>query len=278
MKIIDFRARPNVKRYMTFFESAGAKYTMKQFGYPIAPIVSLEEFMKGVDEAGISKIVFTGRDVETKRGWYYPNDDIGEAMKKYPDRIIGFAGIDPLKGKKAIEEIDRCVQELGLKGVSLDPSGIGEPADNRRFYPIYEKCLEYDIPVVLTLGPLPSPAAGPMKVNNPMAVDEVACEFRELRITCSHLGWPWVIEMIAIAWRHPNVYIEDSVYRYMPGSEKYVEAANTIIPDKLIFASGFPFNHPLKDVVERFLKLPYKKEVMEKVLYHNAARVLRIKD
>ncbi len=278
MRILDFRARPNLKRYMTFFESAGAQYTMKQFGYPIPTAVSLEEFMEGVDEAGISKIVFTGRDVETKRGWYYPNDDLADAVKKFPDRIIGFAGIDPLKGKKAIEEIDRCVQEFGLRGVSLDPSGVGEPADHRRFYPVYEKCLEYNIPVALTLGPLPSPGAGPMKVNNPMAVDEVACEFRDLKIICSHLGWPWVTEMIAIAWRHPNVYIENSTYHYMAGSEKYVEAANTLIPDKVIFASGFPFHHPLKHVVAKFLTLPYQKEVMEKVLYHNGARVLGLKD
>lgn len=276
MKIIDFRARPNTQRYMDFFESGGAKYTIQKQGFPVPPVVSLEEFIKGVDEAGISKIVFTGRDVETTRRWFYPNDLIAEAMNKYPDRIIGFVGVDPLKGRKATEEIDRCVGKMGFKGVSLDPSGVGEPVDNRRFYPIYEKCLEYDIPVVFTLGPLPSPAAGRMKVNNPMAIDEVACDLTELKIVCAHMGWPWITEMIAIAWRHPNVYIETSNYHYMPGCHTYVEAANTIIPDKIIFASGFPFHHPLKDAVEKFLKLPYKKDVMEKVLYHNAARLLRI--
>ncbi len=276
MKIIDFRARPNVERYMTFFQSAGAKYTMKQFGFPVAPVWSLEKFMQSVDEANISRIVFTGRDVETKRGWYFPNKDIADAVKAYPDRIIGFAGVDPLKGHKALEEIDRCVQEYGLRGVSLDPSGVGAPADSRWFYPVYEKCLIYDIPVALTLGPLPSAGAGPMKVNNPSAVDEVGCDFPDLRIVCSHLGWPWITEMIAVAWRHPNVYIENSVYHYMPGSQLYAEAANTIIPDKVIFASGFPFNHPIKEVVDRFMKLPYKAEVRKRVLYDNAARVLKL--
>jgi len=62
--------------------------------------------MQGVDEAGVSKIVFTGRDVETRRARYYPNNDIAEAVRRYPDRIIGFARIEPLKGEKAINEIN----------------------------------------------------------------------------------------------------------------------------------------------------------------------------
>lgn len=274
MKVLDFRARPSLKRYMTFFDSAGAKYTMRQFGYPVAPVLTLEEFMRQVDDAGVEQFVFTGRDVESRRGWRFPNEDIVDAVQKFPDRIIGLAGIDPLKKRAAIREVDRCVREYGLKGVSLDPSGVGRPANDPVFYPIYERCIDYDVPVVLTLGPLPSPTAGPMKVNDPMAVDEVGCDFPDLRVVCSHLGWPWVTQAIGVAWRHPNVYLETSMYSYMPGADTFVEAANTIIPDKIIFASGYPFNHPVKDVIARFRQLPYRPEVLEKVLYHNGRRVL----
>jgi len=54
-----------------------------------------------------------------------------------------------------------------------------------------------------------------------------------------------------------------------------VEAANTIIPDKVIFASAFPFA-PMKETIDRFLKLPFKPEVLPKVLYQNAARLLKL--
>lgn len=276
MKIFDCRARPSLKDYMTFFDSPGGKYTMKQFGYPIAPVMTLDEFLRHMDEADVGQFVFTGRDVQTRRGWKFPNEQIADAVARHPDRIIGFAGIDPLKKREAIRELDKCLGEYGLKGVSLDPSGTGRPANDPVFYPIYERCLDYGVPVALTLGPLPSPGAGPMKVNDPMAVDDVACDFPDLRIICSHLGWPWIAQAIAIAWRHPNVYLETSMYSYMPGANLFVEAANTHIQDKVIFGSGYPFNHPVKDVVAEFRRLPYKPEVLEKVMYHNGPRALGI--
>ncbi len=111
-------------------------------------------------------------------------------------------------------------------------------------------------------------------MNHPSGVDQVACDFPDLKIICSHLGWPWITEMIAIAWRHPNVYIEDSVYRYMPGCEQYIDAANKLLSDKFLFASGYPFDHPLKNVVKKFMQLPYDEDVRDKVLYRNAARLL----
>ena len=274
MKVFDCRARPSLKDYMTFFDSAGGKYTMKQFGYPVAPVLTLEQFVAHMDEAGVGQFVFTGRDVSSRRGWKFPNEQIAEAVQKYPDRIIGFAGVDPLKKREATREVDRCVRDLKLRGVSLDPSGVGQQANHPLFYPIYERCVEHGIPVAITLGPLPSPTAGPMRVNDPMAVDDVACDFPDLTIIMSHLGYPWVTQAIAIAWRHPNVYLETSMYSYMPGSELFVEAANTHIGDKVIFASGYPFNHPVKDVIAQFRKLPYKPEVLEKVMYRNGPRAL----
>jgi predicted TIM-barrel fold metal-dependent hydrolase len=274
MKVFDCRARPSLKDYMTFFDSAGAKYTMKQFGFPVAPVLTLEQFVAHMDEAGVGQFVFTGRDVQSRRGWRFPNEGIAEAVQQYPDRVIGFAGIDPLKKREAILELDRCIKDFKLRGVSLDPSGVGRPANDPIFYPIYERCVDYGIPIALTLGPLPSPTAGPMRVNDPMAIDDVACDFPDLRIICSHLGWPWVTQAIAIAWRHPHVYLETSMYSYMPGADLFVEAANTHIGDKVIFASGYPFNHPVKDVIAKFKTLAYTPEVLEKVLYKNGPRAL----
>jgi len=86
--------------------------------------------------------------------------------------------------------------------------------------------------------------------------------------------WPRVTELIALAYKYENVYLEASIYEFLPGAEPIFEAANTILQDKIIYASGFPFR-PLADL-QRFLEYPFASEVVEKLVYGNAARVLKI--
>ncbi|HEY0584180.1 MAG TPA: amidohydrolase family protein, partial [Chloroflexota bacterium] len=73
--------------------------------------------------------VLLGADAETTTGVpAYPNDLLAAACKKYPDRFIGFAGIDPWKGALAIRELERSVKQLGLKGAKFHPG-------RQEFYP-----------------------------------------------------------------------------------------------------------------------------------------------
>lgn len=276
MKIIDFRCRPNVKEYMTMFDPPAKKAWLKEkLGAPVQGVQSLESFMKDLDEAGISKIVFTGRDNTSLNGWSLPNDVIAEAVRKYPDRIIGMVGIDPLKPRRAIlAEIDRGINKLGLRGISMDVAPCQFGPNDRRMYRIYEECIKYDIPVVFTMGP---GARGPfyLKYGSPLLVDEVAVDLPELKIVCAHAGWPFTAEMIAVAYRHDNVWFDTSCYHFMPGALLLVEAANSILADRMLFATAFPFN-PIKPIVERFSKLDFKPDVLEKVMYRNAARLLKL--
>lgn len=275
MQIIDARARPNTREYMSLFDaSPGLKTVFRKMGAPFPPSVSMDEFVREMKAAGISRVVCTGRDIETTGGWKVTNDYVAGLVAAYPDHIIGIAGIDPLKGSGAVREAFRAVRELGLRGVSIDPFAGGIYANDRRVYPLYELCTELDVPVFITIGPLP--VTGPyLRYGSPMAVDEVATDFPGLRIMCSHGGWPFTGEMIAIAFRHENVYFETSVYHFMPGADRCVDAANTCIADKYLFATAFPFA-PMKETVERFLKLPFKPDVLEQVLYKNAARLLKL--
>ncbi len=112
-----------------------------------------------------------------------------------------------------------------------------------------------------------------------MDVDDVATDFPELIILCSHAAFPWVWEIVAICARHPNVYIEttgiDTYYTALGGQSPYVEAANSVLGDQFVFASAKPYM-PLKMSVESIQRLPFKKEVMKKILYDNAARILKL--
>ncbi|TEB11272.1 amidohydrolase family protein [Pelotomaculum propionicicum] len=274
MRVLDCRARPNTPEYFSLLQGEGIKTVFRKSGNPFPKESTLEDFISDIDKAGIDKVVCTGRDIETTSAWKVTNDYVANMVSKYPDRIIGIAGIDPNKGDGAVREVERAVNELGLKGASIDPFGAGLYANDPKMYPIYQKCSDLKVPVFITIGPLPV-SGTKISFGSPLPIDDVAVDFPKLKILCSHGGWPFTREMVAIAWRNDNVYFETSVYHFLPGAELVVEAANTIISDKLVFASAHPFA-PFKESLERFKKLPFKEEVLPKVLYQNAAQMLGI--
>ena len=262
MQVIDFRARPNTKEYMRLYPSSAWELF---FDCPRPEDEPLSSFITALDKASVSYGVFTGRQTPQLR---LSNDYVSECIHEYPDRLFGFAGIDATEGVGALREIERAITELGMKGVCLDPYNAQVYPDDRLYYPLYYKCLELAVPVILTMGPLVG------KWSNPASVHNVAVDLPELEIVCSHGVWPQVTELIALAYRHQNVYLEASIYEFLPGSAPLFEAANGILQDKVIYASGFPFR-PLDDL-QRFLEYPFDNDVVDKLVYRNAARLLRI--
>jgi predicted TIM-barrel fold metal-dependent hydrolase len=269
-KVIDFRARPRTAEYMESFQTESRRYTMQLLGEPIPPAGTLDDFIRDMDEAGITLGVFVGRDLSRLTGWRTSPEMIADAAARYPDRIVGVAGLDPLKAS-ALDEVALAAR-LKLKGVSIDPAAIHAFPNDRRLYPVYARCRELGLMVCFTQGPAPTLGTY-MKYGSPMPIDEVATDFRGLKIIVSHGAWPWVMEMIAVAWRQETVWFEASSYYFMPGIERFVEAANTVIPHKMLFATAHPF-FPMKQVVDQFLQFPFKPDVLERVLYRNAADLL----
>lgn len=263
MRVIDFRARPNTEEYMNLYP--GTYAWDNYFNCPKPEPGPLAGFIAALDEAGVTQAVFTGRNSPRVT---LSNDYVADCVKAYPDRLFGFAGIDATTGLSALGEIERAITELNMKGISLDPHHIKVFPNDRLFYPLYYKCIELEVPVIFTMGPLVG------KWGGPAAVDSLAEDLPDLQIVCSHGVWPQVTELIALAYRHKNVYLEASIYHYLPGGEPIFEAANTILQDKIIYASAFPFR-PLDDL-QRFLKYPFDEHVVDKLIYKNAARLLKI--
>lgn len=275
MGIIDFRARPTTKEFEYLQVNPAMVDEFERMQFKPKPLGSIEDFIAELDRAGVTQAVVPARDAETNWGEKVSNDYLASIVKQFPDRIIGFAGADPLKGRAAVEEIERAIRELGLSGVSLDPCFAFMAPNDRRLYPLYEKCIELNVPVILTIGPLP---IKPLRLEHgtPMTVDCLAADLPDLDIICSHGGWPFTQQMIAIAMRHDNVYFENAGYHTMPGAEMVVQAANTIIPDKVLFATAYPGGQceTLKDEVEQFRSLGFKPEVLKKVFHDNAKALL----
>ena len=243
--------------------------------------MSIDDFLKQLDEMGVERAVIFNLDEESSSGIAgLPNDYYADIVKKYPDRFIGIAGIDPLKGMDAVREIRRCY-DIGLRGVAIRPFMFEIPPHHAKMYPIYSTCVELDMPIWFHLSI--NYSTNTMEVERPIYLDIVAQDFPELKMIAGHGGWPWVNEMVAVAWRNRNIYIDIASYlpRYlgMPGSgwEPLLNFGNSILQDRVLFGSTWLFmGLSIKQLADEVMKLPLREEVKHKWLYQNAARLFGI--
>ncbi|MDA8227672.1 MAG: amidohydrolase family protein [Desulfitobacterium hafniense] len=277
--IIDFRLRPPYGSYLQTIMYRDPDFCENNFSnkmgmYQAQSVKkhSLELMLQEMNEAGITKAVIPGRKANPRMG-VVNNKDIVELVEKYPDRFIGFPGIDPSDTDQAINEIEKLVIKGSCTGIVMEPGVLFEPmySDDKRIYPIYEKCQELNIPVILMNGG----NAGPdVSYSMPIAVDHIAVAFPKLKLIISHGGWPWVTEMLHVAWRRTNVFVSPDMYMVnVPGWQDYVTAANYILKDRFLFGTSYPFI-PLKDGVEYFRKCGVKEELLPDLMYNNAAKLL----
>jgi predicted TIM-barrel fold metal-dependent hydrolase len=232
---------------------------------------SVEGFVEEVRETGITAAVVVGRDTPSLR---IPNDQISEMTAKHKE-LIGIGSVDPqVQGiKGAVAEAERAIKKLKLKGINVEP-GFGSPpikADDPLLYPIYDACDQLGVSAFLMSGPT-SPS---LEYTDPTPVGRIARAFPNLRIVCYHGFYPYANEMVGIAFRYENVYVVPDMYIFLPGGSLYVEAANGFMKDQLMFGTSYPFR-AMGQTIEDFLKLGLKDEILEKVLYENAQRVLQL--
>ena len=235
-------------------------------------VVPLPQFIGQLDEAGIEWGVI---DTDS-------HEKTAEIVSQYPDRFIGVAVVDPREGMKAVRELERAVKELYLKCFYATPFRFGIRANDKKFYPLYAKAVELDIPVFVYTT-MTYRTDFPMDIGHPVYLDEVAMDFPELRIIAGLGGWPWVPEMVGVARRHRNVYISTAGHRpkyfATPGSgwEMLMQFGNTLLQDQVVFASSWwTYAMPIGQVVEEMKALPLKDSVKDKWLYENAHRLFRV--
>ncbi len=277
MKIIDFRFRPNTAEVLTGIQNSKMfKGLCETIDFSKMKPQTVPEVVADLDRYNIEWAVITGRDCETTYGARSNNDSVIEFVRQFPNKFIGFIGLDPHKGMRAIHELKASVTELGMRGAAVDPYLAQIYANDAKYYPIYAKCCELDIPIIFTTGPATLVPNAIIDHVAPRYIDFVARDFPELKIVISHGGYPWVNEAITVAQRNRNVYIDLSEYEFSPMAEAYVEAANTMIGDKILFASAHPFVD-FREALQKYEKLALKPEVKQKIMYDNAAKLLGLK-
>lgn len=207
--------------------------------------ISIDEMLRRMDRAGIEYGFLIAPKVGRKghpSTWHLPYEVVREAVKQHPDRFFGLAGLDPTEGMKGVWEFQRAVEDYGFVGAHGYPHWFEIAPDAARWYPFYAKCIELDVPVQLQVGQSMVYAADyPCRsVGRPITLDSVACDLPELKLVGIHVGIPWTDEMIAMAWKHKNVFIGSDAHgpKYWPAS--FVNYINTYGQDKVIFGTDFP--------------------------------------
>lgn len=203
--------------------------------------VPLSATLAAMDEAGVG--------VGLLSAWHGPhgalidNDEVAAWVREHPGRLAGIASVDIWQPMAAVRELRRAVRKLGFRGLRIIPWLWGLPPDDRRYYPLYAECIELDIPFCLQVG-----HTGPLRSSEPGRpipyLEHVALEFPELRIVAGHIGAPWTGEMISLATKFPNVYIDSSAYKASRYPPDFVEFLRGRGAKKVLFGSNYPMLTP----------------------------------
>jgi predicted TIM-barrel fold metal-dependent hydrolase len=210
-----------------------------------------------------------------------PNDFVADCVRQHPDTFIGFASVDPWKGKAAVNELRRAVEELGLRGLKLHPGCQCFAPNDRQHYPLYETAVELGIPALFHTGTTGlgagMPGGGGIKLGycRPILLDDVAADFPDLQIIAAHPSWPWQDEMLAVAQHKNNVWLELSGWSPKRWSPDLARAVLGPMQDRALYGSDYPFISFAK-WLDAFATYDPTPEVQEKLLVGNARRLLHL--
>ena len=287
--VIDFCVIPPLEETLDSFANPDGDFAQYSALYGKADLESLVNIIKddpvgfllnSMDDAGIDIAVLTAEDAESTMGLKTPNEKVSDFVQKCPERFVGMAAVDPHKGMRAVRELEHAVRNLGMKCLCLEPWLHKLRSNDKLYYPIYAKCVELGVPVWIhsSINYVPQLS---MDFGRPIYLDEVAGHFPELKIVAGHGGWPWVNEMMAFVWRHPNAYTDISAirpkYLAMPGTgwEPLIKYGNSLLQDKILFGTAWPAQQ-FKTNIDEIKSLPLKEEVKAKWLGANARKLLSL--
>jgi len=229
--------------------------------------ISLDTMLEELEQSEVDLALVSG-------GPATPMSEVLKVLERAPGTTVGVAWADPTDGvMKAVRELEAYAGDYPICGLKLEPFYLHRNPTDRVFYPLYAKCEELGIAVQTQVG-----GTGPLfpsRTGQPLYIDEVALDFPDLPIVCGHVGSPWVDEMIHVAWKHENVYIDTSARLPKHFEPSFVKFLSSYGQDKCIFATDWPlldYNLPLAQV----RRLGLEDTVLDKFLCANSIRAFRL--
>jgi uncharacterized protein len=228
--------------------------------------------LAAMDAAGVDRSLICA--------WYGPegalisNDEVAGFVAQAPDRLVGVASVDLRSPVAAVRQLRRAVRDLGFAALRMLPWLWGLPPNDRHYYPLYAACVDLGVPFCTQVG-----HTGPLRSSEPGRpipyLDDVALDFPELTIVGGHIGYPWTTEMIALATKYPNVYIDTSAYtvrRYPPELVAYLRSHGR---RKVLFGTNYPMIMPQAALAD-LADLGLDEEARALFLGGNARRVFAL--
>jgi predicted TIM-barrel fold metal-dependent hydrolase len=197
-------------------------------------------------------------------------------VREHPDRFFASIGANPNEGMEAVRKIDRYAAEWDLKCVGAFPAGLVPQVavDDKKWFPIYAKCVELDIAFASTMG-VPGPRI-PFSPQDVTRLDEICWYFPELRFVTRHGCEPWTDLAVKLMLKWPNLYYSTTAFapKYYP--EDVVQFANTRGADKVIWSGYFPAGLTYDRIFSELPDVPFRDHVWPKFLHGNATRVFKL--
>ena len=237
--------------------------------------LSIEATVAAMDAGGVELGLLSAWH-SPREGALISNDEVHSRIRAHPNRFGGLAAVDLSKPMEAVRELRRCVGELGFKGLRIVPWLWEAAPTDRRYYPLYAACVDLGVPFCTQVGhtgPLrPSETGRPIPY-----IDQIAIDFPEMTIVGGHIGYPWTEEMIAVARKHQNVYIDTSAYtarRLPPELVAYMNSRSG--RRKVMFGTNFPMITPEQALAD-LETLGLDEEAVALFLAGNARRVFDLR-
>jgi len=287
MPIIDMRLRPPIPAWTkgsVFRTAMHYPRNLVSFKGPrSAWLESLDLLFEEMDSANIKYGVLMGRAASGAGNLGgVANRDIVEAVAKWPDRFLGFLGIDLEAIPQGLAEVREYARATNIKGISIEPGSGIRPrwSDDESLDPIYEIAQEFDLPVSISLSGLLSALGGhDISWSRPVSIQKAAQKYPKVKFIVSHAAWPYAEEMVVVALACPNIYVSPDLYGAtvgMIGADTYVKGANMFLEDRTLFGSAYP-TKDIQEAVRDFLALGYRQDIIPKIMWGNAAKLLKIK-
>lgn len=272
----------------------------------------IDQQLTDMDNGGIDIAVLscTMQSLEDSR---MVNDDLSKVMKNYPDRFVGIALASPLGGKPALDEMERAIKDLGLRGVLIESQIDGYSLDFPGFWPFYQKAQELDIPIFVHVAPLPlgyDALNGAYDLHRMIGrefdlatattrliLSGVLDEFPNLKFVIAHLGGGiallkerieyWEVREPIPGVKRPKKLFKEYLARlyfdtagFTMGSNAIRTSLTEISPKQMIFGTDYPYIplnlRNMKPYVENIKKLDLDDHAKEGILYLTAADLLKL--
>jgi hypothetical protein len=198
------------------------------------------------------------------------------AVREHPEHFFAAIGANPNHGMEEVRKIERYASEWDLKSVGAFPAGLYPqvPVDDKKWFPIYMKLVELDIPFASTMG-VPGPRI-PFSPQDVARLDEVCWFFPELKFVTRHGCEPWTDLAVKLMLKWPNLYYSTTAFAPKHFPKDIIDYANTRGADKIIWSGYFPAGLSYDRIFSELPDVPFRDHVWPKFLHENAARVFNL--